>query len=67
MSARAYSTYYHGLPDEAKRRYNAKLDKIVAAMDDPYATMPGTRLGASDMWKLDCKFWPKVEYPDIYS
>ena len=67
MSAHAYSTYYHGLPDEAKRRYNAKLDKIGAAMDDPYATMPGTRLGASNMWKLDCKLWPKVEYPDIYN
>ena len=54
MSAHAYSTYYHRLPDEAKRRYNAKRDKIGVAMDDPYATMLGTRLEASDMRKLDC-------------
>ena len=32
MPACAYSTYYRGLPDEAKRQYNAKLDKIGTAM-----------------------------------
>ena len=29
------SAYYEGLPDEAKKQYNAKLDKFGIAVDDP--------------------------------
>ena len=36
MSSRTYSAYYRGLPDETKKRYNAKLDKLGTAVDDPY-------------------------------
>ena len=31
--------------DKAKKRYNAKLDKLRTAVDDPYATMPSAQPG----------------------
>ena len=43
MSSRTYSAYCEVLPDEAKKRYNAKLDKLRTAVDDPYATMPSAQ------------------------
>ena len=67
MSSRTYSAYYRGLPDETKKRYNAKLDKLGTAVDDPYATMPSAQPGGTDMWTLNRQLWPKVEYPDIYN
>ena len=68
MSSRKFSAYYEGLPDKAKKQYNAKLDKFRTAVDDLYATMPGGSQEAwPDMWTLNRQLWPKVEYPDIYN
>ena len=53
MSSRTYSAYYEGLPGEAKKRYNAKLDKLGTAVDDSYAKMPSAQPGGTDMWTLN--------------
>ena len=69
MSSRVYSAYYRELPEDAKKRYDEKLDKLGTNVDDPYATMPsGGQPGASDLWMMNSgELWPKVEYPDIYN
>ena len=53
--------------DEAKKRYNAKLDKLRTAVDDPYATMPSAQPGHGydTDGTLNQQLWAKVEYPGI--
>ena len=67
MSSSTYLAYYEGLPDEAKKRYNAKLDKIRTVVDDTYAMMPSAQPGGTDMWTLDRQLWPKVEHKHSYA
>ena len=63
MACRIYSTYYQELPQDAKKRYEEKLNLLGAMVNDPYATVPR----GSDLWSTDSLMWPKVEYPDIYN
>ena len=55
-----YSSYYQ---ENAKERYDEKLDIHGTSMDDLYAKMaenPG-------LWTMDRQLWLKVKYPDIYN
>ena len=54
-----YSTYYHGLEEQAKSRYREKLAKI-GALSDPY-------LSSTVSSSVDWQDWPDVRYPDIFS
>ena len=55
MDQASYSAYYHGLEEQAKRRYREKLAKI----GDPY--LPST------IPSIDWHQWPDVQYPDIFN
>lgn len=59
--SRVYSGYFHELPQDAKKRYQEKLDMLGPMANDPYAAVPG------DLWSTDSMLWPKVEYPDVYN
>ena len=56
---------YSELPEDARKRYDEKLDKLETKVDDPYATMPlGAQSGASGLWMMSSReLWPKLEYP----
>ena len=66
-SHRVYSSYFNDLQQKAKERYRQKLDMLVPAMSDPYATMPRCSAASNDQWSTSSTLWPKVEYPDIYN
>ena len=55
---RCYSDYYHQLQQDAKQRYNAKLDSIEVHIDDPYTFIDRRMLAMFNSM-------PDIQYPDI--
>ena len=55
---RYYSDYYHQLQQDAKQKYNAKLDSVEVHIDDPYTFRPENASNVS---------MPDIQYPDIYN
>ena len=51
--------YYEELPDDAKKRYNAKLD-LLGLAQCPYKL-------AGDEWSNKPKQWPHFSYGDLYT
>ena len=58
MDQTSYSTYYHGLEEQAKSRYREKLAKIGSVIE-PYLPSP--------VPSIDWQSWPDVQYPDIFN
>jgi len=65
FSACTRRTICRELPEDARKRYDEKLDKLGTKVDDRYATMPlGAQSGASSLWMMSSgELRPKVEYP----
>ena len=55
---RTYSQHYQELEEDAKKRYNTKLDIISEKLDDPYSLSALT---------ITPQNLPDVQYPDIYN
>ena len=59
---RRYSSYYLGLDELAKQRYDEKLDMLPEMVDDPYDNRQFVSGRA-----VEPRLWPEIEYPDIYN
>ena len=55
---RTYSQYYQELDEDAKKRYNIKLDSISEKLNDPYTL-------STEM--ITSQALPDDQYPDIYN
>ena len=56
------SNYYQSLDKASKERYTLKLEVAgLTIEDDPYSPKRGSE------WSSDVRYWPKVEYADIFS
>ena len=55
---RTYSQYYQELEEDAKKRYNIKLDIVSEKLNDPYTL-------STEM--ITPQALPDVQYPDIYN
>ena len=58
----AGSAYFHGLDRPSQERYILELEVAgLAIKDDPYSP------SRSGEWSSDVRYWPKIEYADIFS
>ena len=56
------SSYFQALDKNSKERYQQKLELVgISLNDDPYSP------DRSGEWSSDVRYWPKIEYGDIFS
>ena len=60
-----YSAYYLELPEDARKRYDEKLDKLGTKVDDSYATMP-RQLTIIKFLNLLVIFWAALTYMSTF-